>query len=351
MRALAFLAPALVLSACSSVPSAPVVRSLPAAAVEAVAETTPVGTANQDAADDPAIWRNPTNPAASLIVATDKKAGLYVYGLDGRVRSFEGAGLLNNVDLVDLGERGILVAASDRNDLAAAKIRLYRLDSTTARLQPLGTVSGGAGEAYGICLARAAGGQVDVFSVLKQGRIEQIRLVFDAQQVSGSPVRRLSVPSQPEGCVVDERTNQLFVGEERAGIWRFDARADAGAAGSIVAPADGRQLVVDVEGLAIAPEGLNGGYLMASSQGDNAYALYRLPDMAPAGRFRVVAGRVGSTEETDGIALALGDFGAAFPAGLLVVQDGINPGAAQNFKLLSWADVLAALRTNQRAIP
>ena len=36
--------------------------------------------------NDPAIWRNVQNPAASLIVGTDKKAGLYVYGMDGKVR-------------------------------------------------------------------------------------------------------------------------------------------------------------------------------------------------------------------------------------------------------------------------
>ena len=48
------------------------------AMVQATAETEPVGTTHQDAADDPAIWRNAANPAASLIVATDKKAGLHV---------------------------------------------------------------------------------------------------------------------------------------------------------------------------------------------------------------------------------------------------------------------------------
>jgi 3-phytase len=83
--------------------------------------------------------------------------------------------------------------------------------------------------------------------------------------------------------------------------------------------------------------------LIASSQGDNAYALYSLPDMKPAGRFRIAAGPLGATEETDGIALVLGSFGKDYPAGLLVAQDGQNAPAAQNFKLVSWADVLKAL--------
>lgn len=318
------------------------VNSFPAVAVTAVAETNPVGTTRQDAADDSAIWRNPADPARSLIVATDKKAGLYLYGLDGKVRHFDPAGLLNNVDLLDLGDRGVIVAASDRNDPAAAVIRLYRLDTANARLWPIASLPGGTGEGYGLCMARA-GDAIDVFSVLQQGVIEQVRVRLDGGQAIGRTVRRLSVTSQPEGCVVDERTNHLYVGEEAVGIWRFDSSAQGSTRGTLVARADGRHLVPDVEGLALAPQGTDGGYLVASSQGDNAYAVYRLPNLAPVGRFRIVEGIVGAAEETDGIALALGDFGPAYPRGLFVAQDGINDPSAQNFKLVSWADVLTAL--------
>jgi 3-phytase len=104
------------------------------------------------------------------------------------------------------------------------------------------------------------------------------------------------------------------------------------------------QLVPDVEGLALAPEGRTRGWLVVSSQGDNAYALYRLPDLAPAGRFRISGGPIGSTEETDGIALALGRFGRTYPEGLFVAQDGNNAPDAQNFKLASWAEILKAVR-------
>ncbi len=114
-----------------------------------------------------------------------------------------------------------------------------------------------------------------------------------------------------------------------------------------MAPVDGAHLVADTEGLAILPQGRRGGWLVASSQGDNAYALYRLPDMAPAGRFRIAAGALGATQETDGIALAPGSFGRTYPQGLFVAQDGDNSPAAQNFKLVSWRDVLHALRRNK----
>ena len=338
---LTILAVAIAAAGCqrsASAPAQPVTTS-----VQATGETDPVLTAHRDAADDPAIWRNPADPDDSLIVATDKQAGLHVYGLAGKSLAFDPAGRLNNVDLLDLGPRGILVVASDRNDEKNAELRLYRLDPAGPTLVRLGSIPGGSGEAYGICLATAADGTVHAFSVLKEGQIEQVALSYDGKSVSGKIVRTLSVPSQPEGCVVDSRTGQLFVGEEKAGIWQFAAAADAPTTGRLVARVDRRQLTADVEGLTLASEGADGGYLIASSQGDNSFALYRLPDMAPAGRFRVARGRYGSVEDTDGIALALGDFGPGFPGGLFVAQDGENQPAAQNFKLLPWAAIKSAV--------
>lgn len=312
-------------------------------AVPASAETAPVGTANDDAADDPAIWRNPASPARSLIVGTDKKAGLYVYGLDGQARHFEPAGRLNNVDLIDLGRRGVIVVASDRNDPANARLRLYRLNTRSGALVALGAVGGGAGEAYGVCLLRT-GKALQAFSVLKDGAVHQVAIDLSGQTPTGTILRTLRLATQTEGCVADARTNTLYVGEEDRGIWAFDTRAAAPAEGRLVAAADGAQLVADVEGLALMPQGRKGGWLVASSQGDNAYALYRLPGMEPAGRFRIAAGKFGATEETDGIALASGNFGRNFPQGLFVAQDGDNAPAPQNFKLVSWRAVKAALR-------
>ncbi|MEO5706319.1 MAG: phytase [Alteraurantiacibacter sp.] len=324
------------LSACAT----PAPQGLSPVAVVASGETVPVGTANQDAADDPAIWRNAVDPAASLIVATDKKAGLYVYGLDGAIRSFTNPGLVNNVDLVDLGgAAGVIVVASDRNDLTQARLQVFRLDTASATLVPLATGPGGAGEGYGLCLG-THGGVLRAYSVLKAGTIHEVRIDLSGATPSFTAERAVTVPSQAEGCVVDDRNGTLYVGEEDGGIWRFAAGASAG---ELVAAIDYRYLVADVEGLALAPSGSDGGYLVASSQGDNAYAVFDLPSMTPRGRFRIAAGTLGATEETDGIDLMPGDFGPLYPAGLFVAQDGHNAPAAQNFKLVSWAEVVAAL--------
>ncbi|ATE67479.1 phytase [Rhizorhabdus dicambivorans] len=330
------------LAGCATTATRPAISPAPTASVQAKGETQAVGTANADAADDPAIWRNPADPAASLIVGTDKKAGLYVYDLEGRQRFFIDAGRVNNVDLRDMGAAGIIVAASDRNDPRNAKLALFRLDPASASLVPLGKLAVGPGEAYGICLYRE-GDVLFAFNVIKDGTIRQVALSLgDAPRAS--IVRTMKLATQSEGCTVDERTHRLYVAEEDMGLWRFDARPGGDTAPVRMAAADGYRIVADTEGVAIAPEGDgDGGYLLVSSQGDNAYAVFRLSDDSYVGRFRVTAGAVGSTEETDGIDFAMGDFGTAYPGGLLVVQDGRNMPRAQNFKLVDWASIKAAL--------
>lgn len=351
MRA-SLLAGVLALAACAPVEreipvAVRIANALPAASVQARGETEPVGTNNADAADDPAIWRNPSDPATSLIVGTDKRAGLYVYGLDGRKRDFIDAGRVNNVDLkADVpinGASGILVVASDRNDIANAKLALFRIDPASAKLTALGTVAAGTGEAYGVCLGRDESG-VSAFIVLKDGTINQVLIDASGATPTGRIVRTMKLGTQSEGCAVDDRTHRLYVAEEDVGLWRFDARASGPVEPVRVGSVDLKQLVDDAEGVAIAPIGETGGYVIVSSQGDNAYTLYSLSDDSYVGRFRIVDGpAIGGAQETDGIELMLGDFGPAYPGGLFIAQDGHNGSKAQNFKLVAWDDIAKAL--------
>lgn len=318
--------------------------------VFAEAETAPVATANDDAADDPAIWRNSAEPDQSLIVGTDKKGGLYVYGLDGAVKSFTEAGRLNNVALLEnieiQGKRGILVAASDRADEKNAKIALFTLDGSTGKLAKIGSVPASAGEAYGLCLYQVkASDELYAFVVNKEGTIAQVKLSLKGPAAEGGVVRTMKLNSQSEGCVVNAETGTLYVGEEDVGVWKFDAGEKGPIEPQSVAKVDGQTLIADVEGLALARTGADGGYLVVSSQGDNAYAVFDLENEAFVGRFRIAPqeGGLDGTYETDGIELALGNFGTKFPNGLFIAQDGDNAPEAQNFKLVSWADVKAKL--------
>lgn len=335
------LASTILLAGCAGKSAAPIF-GLPPVTVQATGQTEPVDTVAADAADDPAIWRNAANPSASLIVATDKKAGLYVYSLDGRIRSFTDAGRVNNVDLVETGGR-IIVAASDRNNIAQSRIALFVLNPDDARLTPLGFVASGPGEGYGICIKQpTTPGTLEIFAVLKSGTINHVEVTLGATGATAKFIRSLKVPTQPEGCVIDSKDN-LYVGEEDAGIWRFAAARDGSIQGTMIAPIDNQRLVADVEGLAILQEADGTEFLLASSQGDNAYAVWALPDMRYVGRFAITAGAIGATSETDGIAAMTGDFGSGFSGGLFIAQDGDNAPAAQNFKLVPWQTIKAAL--------
>jgi 3-phytase len=106
----------------------------------------------------------------------------------------------------------------------------------------------------------------------------------------------------------------------------------------------GGHLAADVEGLAVAHGRGGEGFLVASSQGDNTYAVYeRGGANVFVGRFRVGSGgAIDGTEETDGIEVTTTALGNRFPGGLFVAQDGSNGGENQNYKLVPWDSVIVA---------
>ena len=332
--------------------------------VAPAAETVPVDDPC-DAADDPAIWVNAAEPAASLIVGTNKQRGLIVYALDGTVVSRHDAGRMNNVDLrprsgTPSGER-IVVAATNRT---TGTIDVFALDAATGRLSPLlaEPIVSGLDEPYGLCLYRSGEtGELHVFANDHGGAVGQWRLDDAGQgRLAGSRVRSWSVGSQTEGCVADEANGWLFIGEEEAGIWRYDAEPAAPTDRRVAVDTtglgtpNGGRLAAAVEGLAlyVAPGGgQRDGFLIASSQGNHTYVVYdRAPPHAYRGTFRIAAGgaTLDGTQDTDGIDVVSAPLGPRYPHGLLVAQDGINTNpdgstANQNFKLVSWRDVATRL--------
>ena len=319
------------------------------APVFAAAETPSVGTAIRDAADDPAIWVDPTDRARGVIVGTDKQAGLYVYDLAGRQLQYLRGGKPNNVDLREgfptpAGPR-VLVAASDRGRRGAGAA-LFLLDPMTLKLTFWAAVPVDLAEPYGLCLGR----RDEAFLMIVNGTDGQVRQMRVAAGPTGKPVlteeRRFSVATQPEGCVVDDRRGRLYLGEEGRGIWRFEI-GQGSAVADLIAQAPSAMLVPDVEGLALLEDG-TGAFLIASSQGDSAFAVWRVDGATPdyQGRFSVVAyGGIDAVTGTDGVA-AFGGAVGGFSNGLVVVQDDVNEGskgARQNFKLVDWREVRRAL--------
>ena len=69
----------------------------PVGDAQATVETAPVANAG-DAADDPAIWRDPVDPSRSIVIGNDKMGALEVYDMSGAlIQRFTG-GFFGNVD-------------------------------------------------------------------------------------------------------------------------------------------------------------------------------------------------------------------------------------------------------------
>ena len=306
-----------------------------------------------DAADDPAIWRHPSEPAGARILSTNKKQGLLVYDLDGKQLQLLEVGRLNNVDVrqgVTVGGRALDVAVATRRD--DNSVMLFAIDAG-GKVTPAGAFATGLNDIYGMCLYRPADGGLEAFINDKDGSFLQYRIEAgaDGNGMAGRLLRRFKVASQPEGCVVDDRNARLFLGEEKRGVWTVSARADAPAKLSMVMPV-GPQLVADVEGMGLY-HGARADYLVVSSQGDNSYLV--LDATAPyrvRGSFRVgynLADGIDGTSETDGLEVSSANFGGPYAHGMLVIQDGYKrlPDGAQNFKYVAWDDVAKALKLDQ----
>lgn len=303
-----------------------------------------------DAADDPAVWLHPTEPAKSLILGTDKQGALHVYGMDGHERQRVSDGCRpNNVDVLygfTLGGRGVDLAVASTRASQCTGVKVWRIDAETCTLADV--TAGGAlpvfgGKApYGICTYRSARtGKAYFFAVDKAGRIEQHELQDSREgTVTSARVRELKLSSVLEGCVADDELGLLYVAEEAVGIWKLAAEPDGGDRPTRVATVGEHGLTRDVEGLALYGAAGGKGYLIVSSQGSNTFIVY-----ARDGDNRYVLtidpkeGQIDDVSDTDGIAVTNRPTSAQFPAGFLVVQDGSNKGGNQNFKLYDWRDI------------
>ncbi len=330
-----------------------------AAVVTALFETAPANSYG-DAADDPAIWANPVDPSKSLVVATDKKAGMYVYDMQGKVLQFLPDGKMNNVDLRENfelgGEKVVLVTASNRTDKSIA---IYRLDTEKRELVNVadGVQPTGLGDPYGLCMYRSPKDQrTYVFINGDDTRKRQWELVADANgRVKAKLVRDMNFDSQTEGCVADDASGALYVDEEDVGLWRMSAEPDGGDAKVMVQKiADNPAVKDDYEGLGIYDLGDGRGYIVVSSQGNDTYAVYRREGKQEyLGSFAVVADPlrgIDGISETDGLEVTSRNLGPGFEHGAMIAQDGRNvmPVENQNYKYVRWESIAKALGLEMR---
>ena len=314
--------------------------------VKAEAETSPVKRFG-DAADDPAIWYNIKAPEQSLILGTDKKAGLNVYSLNGTLKQSLPAGRVNNVDVrYDNGhyfDAADIAVASNRSDNS---ITVFSVAHQNGYIREVARINTTLNDVYGLCLYQNQN-TVDVFINSTDGLYQRHRLHKGKDGITGTLIEEVRLPSQPEGCVADDDRHILYMGEESAGIWRKDlARENSEAirVADVTAPVQ-----ADIEGMAIFDVD-NTRYLLVSSQGNHRYALYETDDdHSLAGTFDIGINwekGIDGVSETDGLDASNLNFGEGFPEGIMVVQDGHNvmPTENQNFKIVDARELAKNIR-------
>jgi 3-phytase len=299
--------------------------------------------ANEDAADDPAIWVNTKNPEKSIVIGTNKKAGLYVYDMKGNQQQFVPSGKVNNVDLREgfryKGKEVVIVAGSNRSNNS---ISLFYLDPETGILSDtIKNLKSTVDEVYGICLYKSKVNNFYIFVNGKGGMIEQWAIKSSQSEIYGELIRGFEVNSQPEGMVADDKTGILYLGVEEEGIFKIDINNNTGLDLVKISESDtlNPTICYDVEGLALYhTDSIT--YLIASIQGNFSYAIFKTgnPDKYITS-FVIKDGVFDGVEETDGIEITNFNINTDLPKGLLVVQDGFNYDGDtlknQNFKYIS----------------
>jgi len=315
-----------------------------------------------ESADDAAIWLHPDDPALSLIIGTNKATsdsdmGLHVYDLDGTLLSSITGQKHNNVDVrygFPLGNDVVdILAVTNCTD---QMIDFFAIHPDTRSLSFAGSINSGFADPYGLALWNDRGND-EFYAFVSDndsaGSIRQYRLSGLNGSIEGSLVRSWNVGSLTEGMIADDYHGSLFVGEEDVGIWRYDAdpAAPTGTADRIaVGQGPDEVKANDVEGLTLfAMQDANQGYLLASEQGNNSFAILERYDQDGDGnlyeyvsRFNIVGDDIDGVNDTDGIDVIGTGLNDTFRYGLFVAQDGSDDAVGQNYKLVSWAEIASA---------
>jgi 3-phytase len=312
---------------------------------------------SSNGARDLAVWIHPTDVNQSLIVASDQNSGVVLFQLDGGFLTQNSALQPIAVDLRYnfplAGQRIALIAASQRvpNGMigtftigtdGGAQLQDVSVSSNITNVTPGANIAG-------LAMYRSPiSGNYYAFITDTDGGLQEWQLFDDGTgRVNGSRVRTLSLSSAAEGCVADDLNSQLYVAEEAVGIWKIGAEPDAGSTRVLIDSTDGGHLAAPVKGLALYRTRTGSGYLVASSQGNLTYAVYkREPGNAYVGSFQVDAG-VGLLK-TNGLDVSNFGLGTAFPEGVFIAQNAFSndPNLGSNFKLVPWGVIARAFYPN-----
>lgn len=365
--------------ACVASLSCGAVETAPAAAASAQVSARVLPTRQTAAvphdADDPAIWIHPTDPAKSLIFATDKSrtnGGLYVFGLDGQQRhAVAPLDRPNNVDVeygLTRGDRPVDIAIV--TERLKHRLRVFGvspdggppIDLAPEGLPVLAGQTGDASEPMGIALykrprdgaifaivAPKTGSESDYLWQYRLGADPSGRLTLDLVRRFGHFSRRGATPGdvgEIEAVVVDDALGYVYYADERFGIRKWHADPDHADAGRELAVFGTNGYEADREGLGIYAEPNGRGFIVSTDQiaGGSVMRLYPREGAAndPHRHDLVSAVRV-NADSTDGIDVTSAPL-PGFPRGFIVAMNS----RGKNFMLFDWNEIAARLASERR---
>ena len=300
-------------------------------------------------ADDPAIWIHPTDPSRSVIIGTDKDAGIYVYDMNGKeLQHIEQGTRTNNVDVrYNINLAGVQVDVVAANLREVGKLAVFKVNPNYSGGDVLIQIADKnssnndiQNDSYGFTLyRRPSDGSLYVFDRPKRGGAVRQYLVDDDGTTNGivvTPVRELNYSGgTAEGFAADDELDYVYIAEEGKGIHKYYADPDK-SSDELLLFATGDGISGDREGLGIYACHDGTGYLVLSSQGNSTIKIY---DRQGNNRFlKTVAGKdhKGKTGlGTDGLDVISAAVMPNFPKGLLVVHDQ----SGSRYHIYNWADV------------
>ncbi|RYZ45419.1 MAG: phytase [Myxococcaceae bacterium] len=300
--------------------------------------------------DDVALWVNPSNPAASRLLTSDRNNGLFAYTLDGTEVQTLTEGTSSSVDVVygfpvgDGVTQALVVSANPTlsglvpyvpDSAPDAGGGLSRLSPTAAPLD--------VGTSYGMVrLFRAADGTFQAFGGLAGGGLRQLVLTPTDGGVTATPVR--DIPTGfVTGLAVDPSQRAVYVAQQGQGLYRYGSDVDAGIEGQQVVPLGDGGLSSVGRLTLYASSGVDG-YLVVSDPNASTFVVFDRRTLGRVGAFQGVQdGGTDGVDQSRGVVAYPGALGAAFPEGLFVAHDALSGSTlGDNLKLTSWGSVARA---------
>jgi 3-phytase len=304
--------------------------------------------------DDPAIWVNKSNPAASLILGTDKaeEGALYVFDLNGKIIADKVVRNLKRPNNVDI-EYGLLLNNTP-TDIAVVTeryskmIRIFSLPD----MKPvdnggiemfIGETGTGYRDLMGIALYRNKDG--NLYAVVgrkngpkEEGYLWQYLLHDDGKGVVQADLVRkfgkFSGLKEIEAIAVDDALGYIYYSDEGFGVRKYYADPVKGNEELAVFGATG--FTQDHEGISIYSVTDSTGYILVSDQQSNRFHMFtREGGNADPHNHQLVKSVHLSTNESDGSEVTTAPLNAVFTKGLFVAMS-----ADKSFQFYRWEDLM-----------